>query len=92
MIRFLCFFLCAGLFALPAWGLPGSYTEKALSTPDLYQGDRQARLPGGGRGYCAPVAVSNSLVWLMHNGFPSLLPPATLGRVSLNNALTFYGV
>ncbi|MDI6798110.1 MAG: hypothetical protein QMD09_14275 [Desulfatibacillaceae bacterium] len=73
-MRFLCLLLLSCLFALPAWGLPDSYTEKVLSTPDLYQGDRQARLPGGGRGYCAPVAVSNSLFWLVQNGFANLLP------------------
>jgi hypothetical protein len=74
MVRFCCILLFLSLLAPPAWSLPDSYTEKVLSTPDLYQGERQARLPGGGRGYCAPVAVSNSFVWFTNNGFADLLP------------------
>jgi hypothetical protein len=32
--------------------------------PDLLQTKTSAQFPGGGRQYCGPVAVSNSLIWL----------------------------
>ncbi|MBN2138546.1 MAG: hypothetical protein JW720_12130 [Sedimentisphaerales bacterium] len=51
---------------------PAIYTEKADSTSDLTQTDRLAELPGGGKTYCGPVAVSNSLFWLSENGFANL--------------------
>ena len=49
------------------------YTEK-LDTPDLMQTDPDGRLPDGGKKYCAPVAVSNSFMWLAENGFENLAP------------------
>jgi len=51
------------------------YLDKADSTPDLTQTDTRARLPARGMAYCAPVAVSNSLVWLAHQGYDDLIPP-----------------
>jgi len=54
--------------------LPSSYTEKLDSIPDLTQTDPNGNLPGGGRFYCAAVAVSNSLVWFADNGFSRLMP------------------
>lgn len=48
--------------------------DKLHGTPDLLQTDPAASLPGGGRQYCAPVAVSNSLMWLGANGYPQLVP------------------
>ncbi len=64
------------LFILPGAALayPPAYTEKIDSTPDLLQMDRRNRLPGRGKQYCAPVAASNSLIWLAANGFPDLVP------------------
>lgn len=48
---------------------------KALSTPDYLQTDpAYGGLPGGGTMYCAPVSVSNSLIWLDDNGFGLLAP------------------
>jgi hypothetical protein len=45
------------------------------SMPDFCQLDqRYGRLPGGGVQYCAPVAVSNILIWLDQNGFPNIVP------------------
>lgn len=61
-----------------AWAHPPIYVEKAEAVPDLCQNDRSARLPGRGKGYCGPVAVSNSFVYLADRGFPALLP--TMGR------------
>jgi len=51
-----------------------AYLEKLDSVPDLTQTDPNGKLPGGGIFYCAPVAISNSLVWLADNGFDNLMP------------------
>lgn len=55
--------------------VPGSDRDLRLSkivdTPDLPQ--RQSRLPASGGAYCAPVSVSNALVWLSKQGYPRLL-------------------
>ncbi len=53
---------------------PDSYTDKVSSTPDLTQTDVRAHFDQGGKNYCAPVAVSNSFVWLAEHGYPKLLP------------------
>lgn len=45
---------------------------RARETPDISQ--THPELPNGGTDYCAPAAVSNSLVWLAANGFGTLLP------------------
>lgn len=69
--------LCGALFFLPGAapaGVPEVHVDNLDDLPDLCQRDRRARLPGGGRGYCAPVAVSNSLMWLAAHGYPELLP------------------
>lgn len=51
------------------------YLEKVYTTPDYLQTDpAYGGLPGGGRMYCGPVAVSNSLMWLDDNGYDSLAP------------------
>ena len=57
--------------------LPTAYTDKLDSTPDLMQTDPDADLPGGGTQYCAPVSVSNSLMWLVDHGFSNLVPDST---------------
>ncbi len=44
--------------------------------PDFCQLDQRfGRLPGGGSQYCAPVAISNALIWFHEHGFPNLAPP-----------------
>jgi len=47
------------------------------STPDMTQTDTEAYLPGGGNQYCAPVAVSNSFMWLADRGFDNLVKNLT---------------
>ena len=61
-------------WVLAAEPLPASYEGK-LSTPDLLQTDPKAGFPDGGKMFCAPVAVSNGLMWLAVNGYPKLLAP-----------------
>lgn len=65
---------CLLMFCGVSAAYPPVYTGKLRGTPDLCQADKAARLPRGGKGFCAPVAVSNSLVWLARNGYPDLLP------------------
>jgi hypothetical protein len=57
--------------------LPSACTDKLDSIPDLMQTDPEAELPGGGTQYCAPVSVSNSLMWLASHGFDNLAPDST---------------
>ncbi len=52
---------------------PSAYLDK-LSTPDLTQTDSRGQFAENGTNYCAPVAVSNSFVWLSEHGYPKLLP------------------
>lgn len=52
-----------------------AYISQINVVPDYVQTDLSyGGLPGGGTQYCAPVAVSNSLMWLDANGFSSLVP------------------
>jgi hypothetical protein len=50
-----------------------STASKAEATPHFWQRDSRGGFANGGRDYCSPVAVSNSLVYLARNGFPALL-------------------
>jgi hypothetical protein len=58
----------------PATDNENSATQKAAETPHFWQRDSRGGFANGGRDYCCPVAVSNSLVYLAHHGFPALLP------------------
>lgn len=56
-------------------------SHKLLRMPDMTQTDPNARLPDGGRNYCAPAAVSNSLIRLAGvDGYVHLLPEASDAR------------
>jgi hypothetical protein len=55
---------------------PNVYLDKVRTTPDLLQTDIEACFPDGGAHYGAPVAVSNSMMWLANHGFGRLCPPA----------------
>jgi hypothetical protein len=48
--------------------------QKAAETPHFWQLDPRGEFLNGGRDYCGPVAVSDSLVYLGRHGFPELLP------------------
>lgn len=77
------FYLTLFQLALATLGTASSISAEVLSdksvdngrletTPDLMQSTPAAALPEGGLSYCGPVAVSNSFVWLAHNGYPKL--------------------
>jgi len=49
--------------------------DKLAAMPDYFQADRAyGTLPGGGKSYCGPTALSNALVWLDTHGCADLLP------------------
>jgi len=58
----------------PATSADTVATQKARETPHFWQRYSRGGFQNGGRDYCCPVAVSNSLVYLAHHGFPDLLP------------------
>ncbi|MGB0578396.1 MAG: hypothetical protein ACPGVU_01720 [Limisphaerales bacterium] len=62
------------LVALLLFPLALSAADRAREMPDFCQGDtRHGKLPRSGASYCAPVALSNTLMWLDENGFPKLV-------------------
>ena len=48
--------------------------QKAAETPHFWQLDPRGGFLNGGKDYCGPVAVSDSLMYLGRHGFPNLLP------------------
>lgn len=69
-----CQFFVLIFISSAVFGLPPSYTEKVDSIPNVCESCFPAIVKWGGKTHCAPAAVSNSLVWLSKNGFPSLQP------------------
>lgn len=53
---------------------PEIFTVRMDNIPDMMQTDPAANLPENGISYCAPVSVSNSLMWLADQGFVNLRP------------------
>ncbi|HEX8151477.1 MAG TPA: hypothetical protein VF698_00065, partial [Thermoanaerobaculia bacterium] len=51
-----------------------SHRAKAAHIPDFLQTDREAGFANSGTQFCAPTAVSNSLVWLAAHGYDDLSP------------------
>jgi hypothetical protein len=66
--------LAALLLSATTAETPAVCTAKIAATPDFCQVDEAGKFDNGGKVFCGPVAVSNSLVWLSQNGFPKLLP------------------
>jgi len=82
--------LAAGLLCRAGWAQPPVHTALVEQYPDVLQNDPRAGFAGGGRTFCAPAAVSNSLVVFARNGFPRLLPdgmPGELGHFELVKTL-----
>ena len=55
-------------------GRRSTYRAKAADTPDFLQTDPEAGFANAGTQYCAPSAVSNSLMWLAAHGYDDLRP------------------
>jgi hypothetical protein len=64
-------------FGVSLLAQPSSYRAKVLNTPRFLQTDRDAGFENAGDQYCAPTAVSNSLMWLANHGYRKLKPSAT---------------
>jgi hypothetical protein len=73
MIRVCAIFIVL-LISNWAHALPDSFTEKADQISNICQSCFPEIIQWGGKPHCAPAAVSNSLVWLSHNGFETLQP------------------
>jgi hypothetical protein len=58
--------------------------QKAAGTPQFWQLDPRGEFENQGRDFCCPVAVSNSLVYFAHHGFPALLPEGSGVRAQIN--------
>lgn len=54
------------------FSLQAASTDKINATPDFSQTDPDGEFEGDGSNYCAPVAISNSLMYLARHGFPNL--------------------
>ena len=57
--------------------------HRASSTPDFLQTDREGGFAGSGSQFCAPTAVSNSLMWLAANGYDDLRPSGAAKRAQI---------
>jgi hypothetical protein len=56
----------------PLAAAPNASRVRAAETPDFLQTDRDAGFAKSGSQYCAPTAVSNSLMWLAAHGYEGL--------------------
>jgi hypothetical protein len=54
--------------------IPGSYSQRMNDVGDFKQNNPHAQFAEGGKDFCAPTCLSNYLMWLGKNGYPSLLP------------------
>jgi hypothetical protein len=60
-----------------------AYRAKATKTPDFMQTDREGGFANSGSQFCAPVAVSNSLMYLAANGYEDLRPEGSAKRAQI---------
>jgi hypothetical protein len=51
--------------------------------PDFLQTDREAGFANSGSQFCAPTAVSNSLMWLAANGYEDLRPAGSAKKAQI---------
>ena len=68
-----------------------SQRSKARSTPDFLQTDREGGFARGGTQFCAPTAVSNSLMWLAANGYDDLIPSGSGKEAQIEMIRTLSG-
>jgi hypothetical protein len=67
------FLFAIGLIISSAVPAVAQTADKDEATPDFCQTDKEGHFDDGGRKFCGPVAVSNSLMCLAQNGFPRLI-------------------
>ena len=78
-MRILLVVLSLILFSVPAYAKRNTYRAKVARTPDFLQTDRDAGFANSGSQYCAPTAVSNSLMALAAGGYDELRPAGIVG-------------
>jgi hypothetical protein len=69
-------------FSVSLFAQPASYRAKVQSTPRFLQTDREAGFENAGDQFCAPTAVSNSLMWLANHGYKELKPAASSDKAA----------
>ncbi|MEO8380328.1 MAG: hypothetical protein ABI779_11745 [Acidobacteriota bacterium] len=62
---------------------PAAHRAKAATVPDFLQTDREAGFAKSGFQFCAPTAVSNSLMWLADHGYDDLRPSGSAKRAQI---------
>jgi hypothetical protein len=73
-------------------GYESPYLEKTAATPDYQQTDpAYGGFPGQGSQYCAPVAASNSLIWLDDHGYDRLVPSSADRKFDQFSLITWLG-
>ena len=60
-----------------------SHRAKVAHTPDFLQTDKDGGFAKGGTQFCAPVAISNSFMWLAANGYDELRPEGNAKRAQI---------
>jgi hypothetical protein len=71
------------LVTTPASAERQAHRTRAARTPDFLQTDREAGFAKSGSQFCAPTAVSNSLMWLAANGYDDLRPSGANKRAQI---------
>jgi hypothetical protein len=80
------------LICLPLGSLVAqSSRAKVATTPDFLQTDPDAGFARSGEQYCAPTAVSNSLMWLAANGYDDLRPAGRAKAAQIRMIKTLAG-
>lgn len=82
-MRILLAVLSLFLVSTPAAAQRHEHRAKAAGTPDFLQTDREAGFAKSGSQFCAPTAVSNSLMWLAANGYDDLRPSGANKRAQI---------
>lgn len=82
-MRILSLVLSLLLVSLPASAERRAHRARIAGTPDFLQTDREAGFAKSGSQFCAPTAVSNSLMWLAANGYDELRPAGGSKRAQI---------
>lgn len=70
---------------------PAVHRSKAREIPDFLQTDPEAGFARSGSQFCAPTAVSNSLMWLAANGYEDLRPAGSAKKAQIALIKTLSG-
>lgn len=73
LFAMMCALVAAGQAAADSATSLADPASKSAGTPDFCQTDKEGQFDNGGRKYCGPVAISNSLMWFADNGYAQLL-------------------